>query len=66
MDKMRKYFKIRKYVHRKIGIWKLKHAVKFFFDIDNETIEEFEDIIGKENVRVESVWIGKKCKKCTA
>ena len=33
---------------------------------NNETIEEFEDIIGKENVRVESVWIGKKCKKCTA
>ena len=35
MDKIRKYFKIRKYVHRKIGIWKVKHAVKYFLDIDN-------------------------------
>ena len=48
MDKMRKYFKIRKYVHRKIGIWKLKHAVKFFFDIDNETIEELKIRYQKE------------------
>ena len=48
MDKIRKLKKIGKYAHRKIGIWKIKHAVKYFLDIDNETTEELKIRYQKE------------------
>lgn len=48
MQTYRKCKKIRRYVHRKIGFWNIKKYVKYFFDMDNETIEELKERLQKE------------------
>lgn len=48
MQAYRKYKKIKRYAHRKIGFWNIKKYVKYFFDMDNETIEELKERQQKE------------------
>ncbi len=50
MKKWRKYKKIKRYVHRKIGLSCIKRGIKYFFCIDNDTKEERKRILQRERV----------------